>query len=144
MKEEVKLGGEEETDQVRALQNSLKEEREKHKQKMAELSCKLKSDHEEDKRLLQIDIQSKLDQVRVASETKLKEEISGKQKELEQLFAEKNQLETSTIPHLTSENVRLSKAVEASEAITCLNKELQNKLQVYLKIKSLIFSWFQF
>ena len=132
LKEEVKLGGEEETDQVKALQNSLKVEREKHEQKMAEFSCKLKADHEEDNRLFQIDFQSKLDQVRVASETKLKEEIYGKQKELEQLFAEKYHLETSTIPHLTSENVRLSKAVEASEAINCLNKELQNKLQVCL------------
>ncbi len=66
-----------------------------------------------------------------ASETKLKEEILAKEREFEQIMAEKNHLETSTIPNLTSENARLSKTVEASEAINCLNKELQNKLQVY-------------
>jgi len=57
LEEEVKLGGEVESDQVRTLQNSLKEEREKHEQKIAELSYKLKADHEEDKLLLQTDFQ---------------------------------------------------------------------------------------
>ncbi len=65
LEEEVKLGGEVESDQVRTLQNSLKEEREKHEQKIAELSYKLKADHEEDKLLLQTDFQSKVDQVSI-------------------------------------------------------------------------------
>ncbi len=67
LEEEVKLGGEVESDQVRTLQNSLKEEREKHEQKIAELSSKLKADHEEDKLLLQTDFQSKVDQVSISS-----------------------------------------------------------------------------